>query len=66
MVIEWTPTTELIPCQVQPEPAHEPWYPFSGRMLQKWHFLAIAGGKAIMYILDVIQNLLNNVTAVIP
>ena len=25
MVIDWTPTTGLIPCQTQPGPVHEPW-----------------------------------------
>ena len=25
MVIDWTPTTRLVPCQDQPGPAHGPW-----------------------------------------
>ena len=38
MVINWTPTTELIPCQVQPGPAHKSWSPLSRQMPQeKYH-----------------------------
>ena len=50
LVINWTPMTGLIPCQVQPRPAHEPWYPFSCQKPQKnGTLMAMAGGKVGMY-----------------
>ena len=29
MVTDWTSTTEFLPCQVQPGPAHDPWPPLA-------------------------------------
>ena len=37
MVIDWTPTTGLVPCHIQPGPSHEPCYPWMGRSLRKKH-----------------------------
>ena len=35
LMINWTPTTTLIPCQVQLGPAYEPWCLFSEEKLQE-------------------------------
>ena len=35
MVINWKPTSGLIPCHVQPRPAHEPWTPLSRKIHRK-------------------------------
>ena len=37
MVIDWTFTTGLIPCQVQPKPTHEPSFPHSRYEPQEKH-----------------------------
>ena len=37
MVIDWTSSTGLLPCQTQPGSAHEPWFPLSRQKLQEQH-----------------------------
>ena len=34
IIIDWTHTIGHIPCQIQPEPAHDPWSPSSSQKAQ--------------------------------